>query len=125
MLNLPNSPAVARRSSSGSLASAPSRDRVGRLLDLKSWASASTSYRVPGKGAKFSSPDRAVTSTCFSLRCSAIASGAGRWSSTTPSLPAARSRRDVRPSRQTSTAMGLSPSATSLRSSFVFSTWLL
>ena len=54
-------------------------------------------------------------------RFAAIASGAGRGSSTTPSLPGARSRRDDRPSLQTSTTIGLSPSATTLRSSFLFS----
>ena len=41
--NRPSSPEAARRSSSGSLASAPSRIRVGRSSDWKSRASASTS----------------------------------------------------------------------------------
>ena len=65
--------------------------------------------------------ERAVRSKCWSLRRSATAKGAGRVSRITPSLPGASSRRLERPSLQTSTGIGLSPSATTLRSSLLLS----
>ena len=87
-------------------------EELGECLDL-------VKASVPGKGAKSSPPDRKATSTLLMARLAAIASGAGRESSTTPSLPAATSLRETWPSLQTSTPIGLSPSATTLRSSFL------
>ena len=76
-------------------------EEVGRAPRLRD--------RVPGKGVKSSSPLRADRAPAGACARSAIATGAGRGSITTPSLPGASSRADDLPSLQISTAIGLSP----------------